>query len=689
MQQISSMRKLLYRFFPCKSTTGFISTDSDQWDHLSGEERQVLSDVFISQGEIALLNDDLSAIDYFENAAALTPDYYGVWYREGQAFADYGMRENKEKALIVASRYFKLAAQLAPERFEVWFCWGSVLLQLGMTFNEHHFYLEAKEKLQTAINCNPKVPPDLLAHLYWDYGLIWAELAQHSGEPVDVHLSIQAFQMALSYHAPPPPEFLNDCGNAYLQMGLLINDSRLYLQAVTHLKNAVAIAPGYLEGCMSLANAYSQLYINTLDEQYVTLAGNCYAYLCQQSPDRFECWLGWAQILGESGKQNRDAKKLTLSIEKCVQCREADSNQPALYSQWVESLSELGKITGRVYLFTEAEALIARSTEQYPDDPDLWYAYGCYMMALGHYYHDSDYFERAIEKLQFGLSLDRTNAEIWHALALAHAEIAHIAVDRDFIDRSLRFFNRAMDLKSACPSLIFDAANTYLLSFNLNDQYKDLERAVYLYESLLQNQKEALIHHPEWVFKYASSLEWLGHHSDEDECFIRALDLYFHVLLLDPETPKIHLHIALCLRHLGDSSNEMEYLRRSLCHFRFAMQQDEEDEEVWLEWGLALIILAQNCIEPDSAAQYYAEAEQKIIRSGQLGNLNVFYHFACLYSLMNRFNEAVAFLHKAQKVDALPSLEEMADDEWLDGLRKTELFAQFLASLEGRRDLMP
>jgi tetratricopeptide (TPR) repeat protein len=683
MLQTSSFRKIFSRFFPRKAVPDDLTaTDPKKWEHLPIEQKDELASHYLARGEIALLNDDLSALGHFETAAVLTPQNFEIWYREGLAFFDYGMWEDKEKALLIASRYFKLAAQLVPEQFEIWSCWGSVLLQLGIAYNEHHFYLEAKEKLQRAIDFSKEVPRPVLAQLYWDYGLVWTEIAQHSGEAVDVRLSIQAFQTAMNCQDILPPQFLNDCGNAYLQMGLLINDSRLYLQAVEHLRNAVAVNKHYTEGWTSLANAYSQLYINTMDECYVSLANDCYAHLCHESPEDAESYLGWAQLLGESGRQNRDPKKLSLSIEKCVRCHAIDPDHPQLLCQWVESLSELGKQTSRLDLLIEAENKILRSTDQYPDDPDLWHAYGLCMIAFGQYYRDPDYFESAIEKLQYGLSLDRTHAEIWHALAVAHAEMANITDDLDLIERSIRFFTRAIDLKPACPSLTFDAANAYLLSFELNDQYKDLDQAISFYESLLQNQKEALLNHPEWLFKYAMALECLGNYTDEDNHFIRALDLYFHVLLLDPETKQIHFHIALCLRHLGESSGEAEYFQRALHHFRFALRQDEEDEEVWLEWGLASILLAHNSLDQETMNQCYADAEQKITRSGQLGNLNAYYNLACLHSITSRFDEAIELLRKAQRSDALPTVEEMAEDEWLDNLRQTELFAQFLSSLQ-------
>src|SRR5207253_8983299 len=138
------------------------------------------------------------------------------------------------------------------------------------------------------------------------------------------------------------------------------------------------------------------------------------------------------------------AKKLRLSIEKAARGSSLDSSNPLALYQWVESLSHLGALTGRLDLLIEAENKILRAQDKFSDDPDLWHAYGICLIAFGQYYSDPDYYEFAIEKLQYGLSLDRTNAELWHALALTHGYVANLTDDLDMIERSTRFFTRAL-----------------------------------------------------------------------------------------------------------------------------------------------------------------------------------------------------------------------------------------------------
>ena len=44
------------------------------------------------------------------------------------------------------------------------------------------------------------------------------------------------------------------------------------------------------------------------------------------------------------------------------------------------------------------------------------------------------------------------------------------------------------------------------------------------------------------------------------------------------------------------------------------------------------------------------------------------------------------FLKKAEKLDVLPPIEEVFEDEWLENLRSTSLFSHFVSYLENKTD---
>ncbi|PIS03012.1 MAG: hypothetical protein COT85_03005 [Chlamydiae bacterium CG10_big_fil_rev_8_21_14_0_10_42_34] len=633
---------------------------------------------------MALLQGNLNALSCFEAASNLDGENPQVWYRQGLAFFEYGSEEGKEKALLVASKNLKIATQLDPTFFEAWVAWGNVLLQLGRFHEEHHYLLEAKDKYQKALDYSAKQPKEMLAELYWDYGIVWAEISKHSGEALDVRLAIDAFQTSKTFQESLSAEFLNDCGNAYLEMGLLINDSRLYIQAIEHLKKSVEITPRYFDGWMSLAEGYSQLYINTLDERYVTKASNAYAKAAKMSPRDPDVWLSWGQLLGESGKNTSDPKSLRLSIEKCARANQLESDDPLIISQWVESLATLGLATGRLDLLVEAEQKVIKATDHYPDDPDLWHAYGICLTALGRYYEDGEYYEMAIEKLQYGLSIDRSDPELWHALGLTHKYYADLTNDDDLIERASRFLARAMSLKPSCPALLFDSACSLLQFSEILDDVPSLEQSVVLFEMLLHTHRDNILHHPEWLFKYACALEWLGDTTDEDKHFTRAIEIYSHILLIDPDFADIHHRLGLCYVQLGHSTCEAEYYKRAIHFYRLAIRQNEENDQVWLDWGVCLINLAHHTLDTEFMHQLYMDAEEKISQAGKLGNTGAYYTLACLYSILGRSYEAMELIYKALQARALPTIDELLDDDWLEYLRATPAFANFLTALEAK-----
>ncbi len=674
------IRKIFSRFFPKRYFSE--GRDSHGWDFLNESQKKDLAFKYLAKGELALLQGNLGALPLFETASQLAEGNPEIWYRQGLAFFEYGSEEGKEKALLLASKHFKWATQLDPTFCDAYIAWGNTLLQLGKCYCEHHFHVEAKEKYEKAISLSEGRSSDVLAELYWDYGIVWTELAAHSGEALDVKLAIEAFQTSRKLQSHPSPEFLQNCGKAHLEMGLLINDSRLYFEAVQYLIQALDLSPHYFDGWETLAEVYSQLYLNTVDEKYITKASHAFTQAVKISTRNSDTWLSWAQILAESGRVNRDIRQLRQSVENCARAYTLDAKNPLIIAQWVESLSWLGDITGRLDLLIEAEQKIQKASEEYVDDPDLWHAYGVNLLCFGKYYEDGDYFEMAIEKLQYGLSIDRTSAEHWHTLALVHKLYADITLHEDLLERANRFFSRAIDLKPSCPSLIFDAAITLLQFSELTQDLPSLQKAIFHLETLLQSHKEVVIHNPEWLVEYGKCLEWLSEFSLEETHLFRALDVFSHVLLIDPDFPGMHYRMAQCNTLLGHQTGETDFYKRAIHFFRLAVRQDEENEQVWLDWGLCLMHLATHTMDPTLSHALYTDAEQKVVKAGKLGSPAAHYSLACLYSLLDRTDEAMNFIHKALSSKTLPPLDEMLEDEWLENLRITETFAQFLNALE-------
>lgn len=689
MQQAHFLKKLYNRYYPQKLESLNLLSNTSDWDKLSKEQKEKLAEKYLEEGELLLSKKDTSAIEYFNAAAQLFPESEQVWFRQGKAFTTYGIIKNQEKALYLASKNFKMAASIKPGLLEIWWHWAKALTFLGKKTEESHYFHSAKEKYEKALELSSKADKNIIYQLYWDFANLWMEMATLSEEAGDIRMAIQAFRMSFAHQTQISSDFWCDFGKAYLQMGLFINDNRLYLESIDYFNKALRSSKNHIEAWISKAAAYTELYINTMDENCFKKAHESYQECLTLTPNDDELLLLWAQLLCESGKLTHNVKKIKLSIEKCIEADNLNKKDPLIIGQWVESLSYYGAFSNNLDSILEAENKIIAATKKNHKISDLWHAYGICLNAFFVYYNDIEYLELAIEKFQIGLSLDRTNPELWHAMATSHSIIGNDSDDIETLKRSSKFFLRAIDLKPSCPSLTYDYGEHLLKLGQLTEDTKILEEALFYIESTLNSQKDAMMQHPKWLFTYGCILDQLGDCYDEENSYYKkALNAFHQVLLIDPDFPSLHFHIGLCYSHLAEIYFETQYYYKAISSFNLALRQNEENDLVYLEWGLTLLALADQEETSEKKIQLFQEAEQKISRSGQLGNEHAYYYLGCLYSLLNRFDESIQMLKKAEKQDVLPSIDELLEDEWLDNVRSTEDFKKFINLLETKKDMV-
>lgn len=638
------------------------------------------SESFMRQGENRLLHGDLRGVEFFDLATRLDPTNSSLYYKQGLALLEYSSDRGEERGMLLSCKRFKMATRMQSHFFEAWLAWGDALYQLGQESGEHHYFIEAEKKLAKAVSLADNQPNDVLAELYWLYGSAWSMLSQKSEEAGDMHLALKAFAKASESLDDLPLEFWLDYGHVALDLGHSINDLGAIEKAIACYKNAVSIDIEHADSWLYLAEAIGLLYSYTHDEDHFSGASECFATAVNLSPDNVSVWLSWAELLTLSGRIVKDAKKLRASIEKCHKAYNCDPEDPRIIAVWVEALAILGCITDRVDLIQEAQNKLLEILDDVDHYTEVWGAYGTCLQALAEYFNDLDFYYQAIEKYQEGLSLDRTAHRLWHGLASCYTAAAEMEMDGEIFERAHKFFQKA---------LAIDVNNIYLYDYavslskygQLIGSQKTLEIATYYFQQALVRQKNAVYVHPDWLFSYAVTLDLLGDFTDEPEQLVRAIEIFHHVLMVDPEYPDIHYHLGLAYNHYGDVVGDSESFTRAIHHFKLASGRDDENDNVLLEWALTLMNYAQHkgdCIDTD---HYYREAEYKLTQSARLGNVQAYYHLGCLYSLIGQYERAFRFIQKAHEFEALPPLHELLDDDWLEGLRSTESFRNFIADL--------
>ena len=149
--------------------------------------------------------------------------------------------------------------------------------------------------------------------------------------------------------------------------------------------------------------------------------------------------------------------------------------------------------------------------------------------------------------------------------------------------------------------------------------------------------------------------------------------------MVDPDFPHIHHRLAQAFCHLGELMGEIDFFYRAIHHLRLSLKQDEDNDAMILDWGIALINIAQNSPVLTDVEQLLQDAKQKLTLAAKLGNIQAYYQLSCLYSILHQYQQSMYFLIKADHFNALPPLEELLSDDWLEDLRSTSDFREFLA----------
>jgi tetratricopeptide (TPR) repeat protein len=177
-------------------------------------------------------------------------------------------------------------------------------------------------------------------------------------------------------------------------------------------------------------------------------------------------------------------------------------------------------------------------------------------------------------------------------------------------------------------------------------------------------------------------LDLYGDCKSEKTFYIQAIDVLKKILLIDPSFKDIHHKLGLLYDHLGELLGEKDVLDKALIHFKIAEKSSHEDACLFADHALAKIHLAEISLSSEERYNLYKEAEYKLMQSAKLGFTDSYYHLATLYSLSCEYEKSIQFLNKCVNFDALPSLDDLLEDEWLENLRHTELFHSFIEHLK-------
>lgn len=665
------------------SLKGF--SDPAKWLKMKPTEKELLARLFILQGEECLRREDRGSKESFENAQKIGGESARLYYLLGKSHV---IEECTIAGLGFALESFNRSIELAPSYFDSWYACIEVLVMKGELEKDAECFSEALRLCEQSKELANSQQQTAKASFMWLWGRCLSALAKNSGELIDFYASLEKFQESEELGSQEP-EFWKEYAALYSELALLIGRDELHYKAIACYRKALQMVHDYFECWFGLGLCYYFLYEKSCSEEHYAWANSSFENASKICPDEAVLWLKWGQIQAEQSKKIWDLGLLQASLMKFERADKLNPRNPTILCLWGEVEMLLGASGERIDLLREAERKLTIALELEADNDESWHLLGCCLHEIGRYFGEESYFHAAIHKFQLGLSIDSKSDSLWHSMAMSNFAIGDLKSDLALVQKAAQHCSRAIECGGSAHLQCWIDWGVILMRFSeMTNDHTAIEAAIQKFEaafelqSLINPEAEPDV---ELLYNSGCAFDSLGEYTNDIACYEKAVQLLSQVLQNDP----LHLHarynLAVALSHLGEVANDVDCFLKALEQFEQLLTLDGEDEMCWAQYGMALLNLAlitKDPIVPQKSELYFQDAEAKLMNAVALGCSHAYYPLACLHSLKGCHGAAMHYIQKAKIHSALPPIEDMVHDEWLELLWQTEEFQLFIAELK-------
>lgn len=658
--------------------------DPQSWEVLSSNEKELLALLFVKQGESQLVNGDQKVFESFKKAEALAPKSPVVYLHQAMAYAT---QDENIRCLEAASKSLEKVVQIEPTLPAAWHGWGFVTTRKGVFFNEIEYFYDADKKYREAEQLAQQQGIVLPKEFHWHWAGCWWYIGKLSGEAVDYFSALEKFRKAQA-EGCVQPEFHLDIAKLLDEIATLVDGKKEFLiEAVENYKKAINEMENQYLPWFCLAVALVRLFDATGDRGYFADAEIAFRQASEIGYDDPLLWHRWGEMYIIAGRLFRDIEKIQTAISKFETALTFEPEDDYVILRWAEAEMLLGAYTENLELLQEAKGKIARCVDRLPLDCNAWYTYGVCLSELGRYFHDREYYLKAAEVFEKGISLSSRNLHLLHGLAMANYALGDLSKDITYMRKAAENCAKVAENDPELPPTFYNDWGVILLKIGeMTNDKAAIEAAAAKFERAINKRIDVHVEDVEleWLYNYGCAMDFLGDFQDEPIYYEKAIQVLSHILQIDPGYYYAKFNLALAFYHLGDLNADIECLQHSIDLFHELVLEEPEDELSWNDYGMSvmsLAVLTNDPISHEKSQQLFEQAEAKFIRAVALGNIDSYYNLGCLYALTNNPPAALHYLEKAERAGAIPSADTVLHDEWLENLRNDQGFRQFISKL--------
>lgn len=667
--------------------------EPSSWSILEEQEKKMVAEAFLCWGEEQLAKE-ASEPPSFIAATHLLPDDPYILMRQAVAY----MRLTEESVLWKKALYLvQNSLELIPEEVLTRRLLGQIWERLGEKEEDLSLLEEAKKCYEEAAPFCKEGSLDFRNNL-WDQAKIAFVIGRLSGEASDFYNAIENYKKVeeLGEHSLL---FFIDFGHAYESLASLIKREELRLLALGYFQKAAFIGENHFEAQLQLAYYSQILYEDYHDEKHFLIASCAFDQAAAICPADALCWCKYAMLLALHGKRIDSKEEVEAGLQFFAKAHLLEPLSVVVLASWSEVLLTLGMESESYEWLRQAEQNMEKAVALCPGSGELWAIYGYCLNELGNYFNEESYYHRAIEKLEKGVEADPSNPKLFHGIALSQLAIGMIRADKQFFEVAAIFFKRAClcDKEPYFADFWVDWGISLMRLGEISMDRSHVVLALEKFEFAIKLQtgqnsssfsflSSAL---PiDWLYNYGCALDFLGDFDADPSYYERAIRILSFVLESSPSFTNARYNLALALFHLGELVGDVDCFYLAAEQFKWLVENDPEDSQAYEEWGEMLLhqsLMMQDPAKLSFSDELLIDAEKKLVQATLLGSTDSIYTLACLYSIKGEYERGMHYIIKAAEKDALPSIDDLMHDEWLEGLRSLPHFRRLLLELAAKQ----
>ena len=629
----------------------------------------------------------------FKLACKMFPDDPDMWVVNG--ILHYRIektlkRRKKEFEEAIAS--FQKALALKYDYFSAYHLLGCTYFHRTLSKGEFIDFSESEDHFQKALSFSKGGSKESLSQLYWDWAIKELTVANASGEASDLNRAIGFLRKAHDLGLDNI-EFLFDFSEALIRFADLLNKHDSFYEAVLLLKKAEnslkekkSLDDESKEQLsfvhLLLGKISSILFATSLKDDDFNQAQDHFRKATQTVPSHPKAWQEWGELLFTKSKLGQDVPELEECLEKYEEARLLESSDPVFLSNYARALCVYGLHMDEFECLKEAFSFIQKAISQAPESPLVLGAKAEVHCYFGRYFSDPRYFVLGYKMLEAFRETHKNDVN----LALGQAQICYFLGENlhntELLEEGNFLFSFCSTRGPGRTGYFWNQWGCLLILLG------ELTHEKSYYDEAEKCYDKALSLHatppPEWLSHYGQVLDALATLTQEESYYERAIKAYQGALAFDPSFVTARNGLAYTMTHFASMIGDLSLFQKACASLEKITESDPENDVAWSEYGLALAHIADltyDEILPQDPT-LLEKAERCFLKALNLGAPESYYNLASLYSYQKRIEESLKYLEKAFSANALPPIEMMQSDDWLDNIRSHQVYKDIISKLD-------